>query len=68
MPEWSDEAKTATRRALEDAEVGLGDELALKHDDGRFGLIAVHDLLAGRLRVVWIGAQLPRRCSRTPTR
>lgn len=51
MP-WSEELQSLTRRTLRDGTLTLDGSLALKHIDGRFGLISLADQTTGRLCVV----------------
>lgn len=51
--QWSQTLKAKTREALgELAFAPPGDAVCLKHVDGRFGVIAVSDLLGKRLKII----------------
>ncbi len=51
--QWSEALKKATRDALDQLTfVPDGDVVCLKHADGRFGMIAVDDVLGRNLRVI----------------
>lgn len=49
---WSDELKVLTRRALHDGPVMPDGLLHLKHVDGRYGTMALVDIVANRFVVV----------------
>ena len=49
---WSSELREQTRKAVDDFDfASLGDLVAFKHVDGRFGAITISDLISGRLEL-----------------